>query len=153
MAYNYSIIVAWIAAGLLAVSISLLRILKRTLTDLHLEFQQQIDALSAKVGTLERNPIAQSAASVLTLSGKVPSQAADAAEPCAAQVPEEITAEITAETLVKIADTVTALLGKKVRIRSVRIVQQQNAIVNPWAQQGRIVIQASHNLAQRGRES
>ena len=149
MAYNYSIIVALIAAGLLAVSISLLRILKRTLTTLHLEFQQQIDALSAKVGTLERNPIAQSAASVLTLSGKVASQAADAAEPCAAQVPEEISVE----TLVKIADTVTALLGKKVRIRSVRIVQQQNAIVNPWAQQGRIVIQASHNLAQRGRES
>ncbi|HSY65447.1 MAG TPA: hypothetical protein VK829_12675 [Terriglobales bacterium] len=149
MAYNYSIIVALIAAGLLAVSISLLRILKRTLTDLHLEFQQQIDALSAKVGILERNPIAQSAASVSTLSGKVASQAADEAEPCAAQVPEEITAE----TLVKIADTVTALLGKKVRIRSVRIVQQQNVIVNPWAQQGRIVIQASHNLAQRGRES
>jgi hypothetical protein len=149
MAYNYSIIVALIAAGLLAVSISLLRILKRTLTDLHLEFQQQIDALSAKVGTLERNPIAQSVASVLTPSGKVASQGADASEPCEAQVPEEITAE----TLVKIADTVTALLGKKVRIRSVRIVQQQNAIVNPWAQQGRIVIQASHNLAQRGRET
>jgi len=148
MAYNYSIIVALVAAGLLAVSISLLRILKRTLTTLHLEFQQQNDALSAKVGTLECNAIAQSAASVLTLSGKVASQAADAAEPCA-QVPEEITAE----TWAKIADTVTALLGKKVRIRSVRIVQQQNAIVNPWAQQGRIVIQASHNLAQRGRES
>ncbi len=56
MAYNYSIIVVLIAAGLLAVSIGLLRILKRTLTDLHLEFQQQIDALSAKVGTLEAQP-------------------------------------------------------------------------------------------------
>jgi hypothetical protein len=60
--------------------------------------------------------------------------------------------EITAETLAKIADTVAALLGRRVRIRSVRIVEQEDAIVNPWAQQGRVVIHASHNFAQRARE-
>jgi type II secretory pathway pseudopilin PulG len=141
MAYIYLIIVALIAAGSLAVAINSRRILKQTLKDLRLELQQQIDALSAKVGAVER-PWVQSDGSVLTRAGT------DEVEPGAFQMPEEITAE----TLAKIADTVAALLGRRVRIRSVRIVEQEDAIVNPWAQQGRVVIHASHNFAQRARE-
>jgi|ERR1700722_6986026 len=148
MTYNYSIIVALIAAGLLAASISSLRALKRTLTDLHLEFQRQIDALSAKVVALERSADATGPAPVLLPPVNIASPAANAAEPDAAQVP----GEISAETLAKIAATITALLGKKIRIRSVKILEQQDAIVNPWAQQGRVVVQASHNLTQRGRQ-
>jgi len=148
MAHNYSIIVALIAAGLLVGSIGLLRIVKRRLTELHLEFQQQIDALAAKVGTLERKTGSQNAAPILPQSLNIVPPAANAVEPDAAQAPEEITAE----TLTKIAETVSALLGKKVRIRSVRVVQQDDAVVHPWAQQGRVVVQASHNLARRGYE-
>ena len=147
MEHIYLIAVALIAAASLAVSINSGRALKQALMELCLEFQQQIDALSAKVGALERNAIAQSADSVLALSGEI-APAADAGAPCGAQLPEKITAE----TLAKIADTITSLLGRKVRIRSVRVVEQENAIVNAWAQQGRVVIQASHNLAQRGHE-
>ena len=149
MEHIYLIAVALIAAASLAVSINSGRALKQALMELCLEFQQQIDALSAKVGALERNAIAQSADSVLALSGEIAPAAEDAGAPCGAQLPEKITAE----TLAKIADTITSLLGRKVRIRSVRVVEQENAIVNAWAQQGRVVIQASHNLAQRGHES
>ncbi len=148
MEHIYLIAVALIAAASLAVSINSGRALKQALTELCLEFQQQIDALSAKVGALERNAIAQSADSVLALSREIAPAAEDAGAPCGAQLPEKITSE----TLAKIADTITSLLGRKVRIRSVRVVEQENAIVNAWAQQGRVVIQASHNLAQRGHE-
>jgi methylmalonyl-CoA carboxyltransferase large subunit len=54
--------------------------------------------------------------------------------------------EISAELLIVIAAAVTAFLGKKVRIRSAKRLQSPYEIVNPWSQQGRVSVQASHNL-------
>jgi hypothetical protein len=54
---------------------------------------------------------------------------------------------ITPETLAVIAASVTAFLGKKVRIRSARALQTPYA-VERWARQGRLIVQASHNLGQ-----
>jgi hypothetical protein len=50
--------------------------------------------------------------------------------------------QVSAETLAMIAVAVTAYLGKKVKIRSARLVPG----VNPWAQVGRAIVQTSHNL-------
>lgn len=49
---------------------------------------------------------------------------------------------VSAETLAVIAVAVTAFLGKKVKIRSAHLTHT----VNPWAQAGRAIVQASHNL-------
>ena len=57
--------------------------------------------------------------------------------------------EVTPETLSVIAAAVTAFLGKKVRVRSAKVLQTPYS-VERWARQGRVMIQASHNL-QRGR--
>lgn len=80
--------------------------------------------------------------------------------PVAASVPQApVTAEagatpvhqgISPELVLMISAAVTAYLGKKVRIRSVEHLQTPYEIINPWAQQGRVFVQASHNLAQRG---
>ena len=59
--------------------------------------------------------------------------------------------EIAPETLAMIAAAVTAYLGKPVRIRSARMLQSPYEIVNPWAQQGRVIVQASHNQQVRHR--
>jgi len=53
--------------------------------------------------------------------------------------------ELAHETLVVIAAAVAAFLGKSVRLRSARLIQPVGE--SPWAQQGRVYIQASHNLA------
>lgn len=53
--------------------------------------------------------------------------------------------EVSAETIAMIAAAVTAYLGKKVRVRSARRVFPTGS--NPWAQQGRVFVQASHNLS------
>ena len=50
--------------------------------------------------------------------------------------------EVPAETLALIAAAVTAFLGKKVRIRSAHLMRS----TSPWAQVGRAIVQASHNL-------
>ncbi len=60
------------------------------------------------------------------------------------------TQDITPETLSVIAAAVTAFLGKKVKIRSAKMLQTPEAI-DRWTRQGRVMIQTSHNLAQRGR--
>ncbi len=52
--------------------------------------------------------------------------------------------EISPEILMVISAAIAAFLGKKARIRRVRRIQ---AGVNPWSQQGRVNIQASHNVA------
>ncbi len=57
--------------------------------------------------------------------------------------------EVSPEILLVISAAVTAFLGKKVRIRSARTVPGTDAF-SAWAQQGRVFVQASHNLTQRG---
>ena len=57
--------------------------------------------------------------------------------------------EVTPEMLVVIAAAVTAFLGKKVRIRSAKMLQSPYEVVNPWSQQGRVFVQASHALRPR----
>ena len=53
--------------------------------------------------------------------------------------------------LVVLAAAVTSFLGKPVRIRSAKMLQSPYEIVNPWAQQGRVFVQASHALRTWGR--
>ena len=63
----------------------------------------------------------------------------------APQPPEpEKVEEVTPETIMILTAAVAAFLGKRARIRSARMVR--TAPSNAWAQQGRVFVQASHNL-------
>jgi len=135
MAYMYLLTAALVIAGWLVVFIGLRRTLKRTCTALRLEFQRQIDSLSARLEVLERAADTRTAADSAVLS------------PGEAQAP----GEITAETLATIAETIAALLGRKVCIRSVKILPTPDATPNAWAQRGRAIVQASHDFSQRSR--
>ncbi len=58
--------------------------------------------------------------------------------------------EVSPETIVILSAAVAAFLGKRARIRSARLVR--TAPSSAWAQQGRVFVQASHNLGlARGR--
>lgn len=69
----------------------------------------------------------------------------EAPKPMPAAPPPPKPDELAHETLVVIAAAVAAFLGKSVRLRSARLIQPVGE--SPWAQQGRVYIQASHNLA------
>jgi hypothetical protein len=58
--------------------------------------------------------------------------------------------EVTPETLSVIAAAVTEFLGERGKIRSARMLETRYA-VDRWARQGRVMVQTSHNLTQRGR--
>lgn len=59
---------------------------------------------------------------------------------------EEIEPEIQAV----IAAVAVVLLGNHARVRAARRVPSQD-VVSPWTQQGRVIVQSSHNLRARGR--
>lgn len=111
--------------------------------------EQQIRQLTNTVQALEAR---------LAELAKAPAPAAPKAVPmAAAPVASSVTApgikkkeeEITPELLVVMASAVTVFLGKTVRIRSAKRLQSPYEIVNPWSQQGRVFVQASHNLRSR----
>ena len=104
------------------------------------ELAGAVKALQARVAELSQpaalNPATAPAAGVKTAAAKE-------------AVPRE-TGEVTPEMLVVIAAAVTAFLGKKVRIRSAKMLQSPYEVVNPWSQQGRVLIHASHYPRIRG---
>lgn len=79
--------------------------------------------------------------------GEAPAPAVKGPVPASVPVaPPKIEEEqIEPEVLMVIAAAVAAFLGKKARIRRVR--RSATPGMNPWAQQGRVSIQASHNVA------
>ena len=66
-----------------------------------------------------------------------------AVPPAVAKTPEA-PEEVSPETLAVIAAAVAAYLGKSARVRGARPLPPEE--VSTWAQQGRVYIQASHNL-------
>lgn len=122
-----------------------------------------VQAVSERQLAMERQ-VAELAGAVKALQARVAelsqpaalhSASAPAAEtkPAGAAVKESVPPEkreVTPEMLVVIAAAVTAYLGKKVRIRSAKMLQSPYEVVNPWAQQGRVFVQSSHILRSRG---
>jgi len=57
---------------------------------------------------------------------------------------------ITPEIMAVIEEAASAFVGREVRILSVKLASEPRVESNSWADQGRAVLQASHNLVQRG---
>jgi len=97
--------------------------LKRELARLRLDFDTRVAALEQK------------------LAAAAP-DSKETREPL--PLPPPVQPEVSPEIVAIIAAAVTAFLGKKVKIRHARRIDSGTT---PWAQQGRAIIQASHNLA------
>jgi hypothetical protein len=108
-----------------------------------------LKALETRVAELSSGLDAGSDRSATKPSAAAPRLASVANTGTTAATPQTVAPsqeEVSPEILVMIAAAVTSFMGKKVRIRSARMLQSPYEIVNPWSQQGRVFIQASHNL-------
>lgn len=158
---------ALVIAGWAVVYVSAQRAIKRMNTELRREFQGRVDSLTEAVRALEQARIATAGTNLKsapeTTSRSVPAAPMAPAKPTtvafekapakaivAATDSASLREELAPETLAVIAASITAFLGKKVRIRSVRTLQTQYE-ANAWARRGRVLVQGSHNFAQRGR--
>lgn len=131
--------------GCVVTYVSLQRKLRRMASD-QLTTEHQLNALTgtlkaleARVAELSQPPVVRPAAVLAPQAEVLPPAPKEAVRPKQAE-------EVTPELLVVLAAAVTAFLGKKVRIRSAKTLQSPYEIVNPWSQQGRVFVQASHNL-------
>jgi len=119
-------------AGWLVTHLSYRRALRQEVEELRSELSQQMRRLTELEMALSR------------AAGKT----TDTAEPIAPAVAPPVLEtgnEITPERMAVIAAVVTAFLGRKVRIHQARLVNPE--VVSPWAQQGRVFVQASHALS------
>ena len=150
------IVAVLVALGCVVTYVSMQRKLRRIVVELQQSSRQQLDALTQTLKAVEER-IAElkrpAAAPPVVAPVAVPAAKGTAAAPPptkeAAPPKQEMPEEVTPEMLVVIAAAVTAFLGKKVRIRSAKMLQSPYEIVNPWSQQGRVFVQASHNLRSR----
>ena len=88
-----------------------------------------------------RSEVRRLEALIESKNGKAtPAIAAPAPKPAEPAIVEEVSPEI----ILVLTAAVAAFLGKRARIRGARLVR--TAPSNAWAQQGRVFVQASHNL-------
>lgn len=130
-----------VIAGYGALYYTLHRQFQRTIDNLRGEWAEEISSLRV-ASRLKREP------SSAVESVPVPAPAKASAPSTPPPPPPAKRQEVSPETLLVIAAAVTAFLGKKVRIRSAKELYLHESF-NSWSQQGRAVIQASHNVAQR----
>lgn len=141
------IVAALVVLGSLVAYFSLQRALRRIASELRQSTEDRVSILANAVSGLEKQ-VAELILAAPHISTARASAMAVLAEEAVSQ--HEKAEAVTPEILVVIAAAVTAFLGKKVRIRSAKVLQSPYEIVNPWSQQGRVFVQASHNLRSRG---
>ena len=95
-----------------------------------------VKTLQARVAELSSSQTAR------TQEGEVAAIAADCERKAGTEPKPEILAAITA--------AATAFLGKKARIRSAHLLQRTQRSAGAWAQQGRVIVQTSHNPRSKG---
>jgi hypothetical protein len=144
---DVAIMVVAVALGCILTYVSLLRAFRRGVAELRGETERRLNLLSNALKALEAQ-VAEKTAVLRPVA--VPEEIAKVAvAPSRAQAEIPQAEQVSPEILVVIAAAVTTFLGKKVRIRSAKMLQSPYEIVNPWSQQGRVFVQASHNLRSR----
>jgi hypothetical protein len=110
---------------------------KRRLGAMRLEIENELGP------RMELAPVAKAAASGAA-AASVTGVSKRTSTPVAPVARQQSAEELAHETLVLIAAAVSAFLGKSVTLRSARLIHPSEG--SAWAQQGRVFVQASHNL-------
>ena len=115
-----------------------------------LELKDLVKAISERQQATE-SQLSELIAAVKALEARLaetsrPAAAAPAVAVAAKEAVHGAKAEATPEILAVLVAAATAFLGKKVRIRSAKMLHSPYEVVNPWSQQGRVFVQASHRL-------
>lgn len=146
-------IAAVIAVGFGIGYAALRRRLQQALAEQQQATERQLAALAAKITTLEDKVTALSLVLEQQASTAPEFEMATGQESVPAPAPVAVgqegdleNEEVPAEMVPVLAAAATAFLGRKVRILSARKLQSPRQGMSPWSQQGRVFVQASHNL-------
>jgi len=144
---DWAVMTVIAGAGCAVIYAGLERVLRRAVRERQRDMERQLNAMATTVKALQARVAElsrlQAARTVVGEVSVIAAPAETAGRPTQAQTKPEIVAALTA--------AATAFLGKKARVRSAQLLpsaQQDGA--GAWAQQGRVIVQTSHNLRQRG---
>ena len=135
-----------IAIGCVLTYVASQRALVRRFTDLQDTTRRELSSMAAGLKGLETQLAAMR--SVVAAAAAPPAPAKVETTPPPPRQPKE-EREITPDLLVMLAAAVTTFLGKKVRIHSAKVLHSPYDAASAWSQQGRVLVQTSHNLRVR----
>jgi hypothetical protein len=138
---DWALITAIAGAGCLAIYAGLERILRRAVRERQRDMERQLHAMATTVKALQARVAELNRVQAGRVAGEVPMIAASAettSQPKQGKTKPEIVAALTA--------AATVFLGKKARVRSAQPVADPQDSAGAWAQQGRVIVQTSHNL-------
>jgi hypothetical protein len=121
-----------------------MRTLRLTVLDRQRELERRVAMLAEVMRSMELRLGEQGPSLESTASQDAEQELIRGADPAHRQEKGEVPAEMK----VVIAAAAVAVLGPKARVVSARAVRPDDA-VSPWSQQGRVSVQASHNLRLR----
>jgi hypothetical protein len=142
---DLAFIVAIVGSGGTAGYFLLMRAVRRAVIDRQRELERRVTMLAEMVQGMELRLDEQGLSSELAAAQNAAPEsiraAADSADP-------KEDSKVPAEMRVAIAAAAVAVLGRNARVLSARAVRPDD-VVSPWSQQGRVSVQASHNLRSR----
>ncbi len=141
---DLALILAIVGSGGTAGFFLLMRTLRRTMLDRQRELEHRVAMLAEVIRSMELRLGEQGPLSESTAAQDAETELVYTADPACGQENSEVPAEIR----VAIAAAAVAVLGRSVRVLSARAVRPDD-VVSPWSQQGRVSVQASHNLRLR----
>ena len=106
--------------------------------------RQEVQRLESLIGAEPAKPAPAPAPAAASPAPAPLAASAPVATPAPKPVEPEKAEEVGPDVILVLSAAVAAFLGKRARIRSARLVR--TAPSNAWAQQGRVFVQASHNL-------
>ncbi len=120
------------------------RAMRRAIAERQESTDRQLSALAMTVKALQAR-VAELGSAERSREGSAAEGLAYVAENMAGEEGKELRPE----TLAAIAAATAVFLGKKARIRTARALPAAKDAVGAWAQQGRVIVQTSHNLRPR----
>ncbi len=154
---NSAGIVALAAACFAVGYTALRRQIRQALAEQHQATERRLSQLTGEIMVLKAQVAALSQVPAIQTSATSEIEFTDAEgvedepEPVAIRQADNLEdEEVPQETMAVLAAAVTAFLGGRVRILSARRLQSPRQFTSPWSQQGRVFVQASHNLRARG---
>lgn len=143
---DWAFVTMLIGAGCAAIYAGLSRALRYAVSERQRETERQINAMATTVKAL------QGRVAELSRQQMEHTEQSETGESAIQKDAALTTGEkesMNPETLATLTAAATAFLGKRARIRSARATAADDN-ATAWAQQGRVIVQTSHNLRQNG---
>jgi hypothetical protein len=142
---DFAAVTVLVVAGWAVGYAFLRRALRQTLAEPQPEMERRLGALAAAIESLQAKVAelskAQDIQPIIATEFDL-----EASTSTADELPRLDDEDVTAEIMAVISAAATTFLGKRVRILSAKLLQSPDEGVNAWSQQGRVFVQASHNL-------